>query len=53
VCDEAEIRGQLTAPYSPQQNGVVERKNEQDSYGNGKSFTKEHEDFREVLARGS
>ena len=27
VCDEAGIRRQLTTPYSPQQNGVVERKN--------------------------
>ena len=27
VCDEAGITGQLTAPYSPQQNGVMEMKN--------------------------
>jgi transposase InsO family protein len=27
VCDEAGIRRQFTALYSPQQNGVVERKN--------------------------
>jgi transposase InsO family protein len=27
VCEEAGIRRQLTAPYSPQQNGVVERRN--------------------------
>lgn len=26
-CDEAGISRQLTAPYSPQQNGVVERRN--------------------------
>jgi hypothetical protein len=29
------------------------REEEQDSYGNGKNFTKEHEDSREVLGRGS
>jgi len=27
VCEEAGIRRQLTAPYSPRQNGVVERRN--------------------------
>lgn len=27
VCDEAGFRRQMTAPYTPQQNGVVERKN--------------------------
>jgi hypothetical protein len=27
ICEDAGIRRQLTAPYSPQQNGVVERRN--------------------------
>jgi transposase InsO family protein len=27
ICDQAGIRRQFTAPYTPQQNGVVERKN--------------------------
>jgi hypothetical protein len=27
ICDQAGIRKQFTAPYTPQQNGVVERKN--------------------------
>jgi transposase InsO family protein len=27
VCEEAGIKHQFTAPYTPQQNGVVERKN--------------------------
>ena len=27
ICEEAGIKRQLTAPYSPQQNGVVERRN--------------------------
>jgi transposase InsO family protein len=27
ICEEAGIRRQLTAPFTPQQNGVVERRN--------------------------
>jgi transposase InsO family protein len=27
VCEEAGIKRQMTAPYTPQQNGVVERRN--------------------------
>ena len=27
MCDKSGIKKQLTAPYTPQQNGVVERKN--------------------------
>jgi transposase InsO family protein len=41
-CDELGIRHYLTAPYSPQQNGVVERRN-QTAVGMARSLLKSKE----------
>jgi transposase InsO family protein len=34
-CAEHGVERQFTAPYSPQQNGVVERRNQSVSFGSG------------------
>ena len=47
LCDKSGIKKQLTAPYTPQQNGVVERKN-RTIMGSVRSMLKEY-----VKGRGS
>ena len=52
VCEKAGIRHHFTAPYSPQQNGVVERKN-RTVMEMARALLKKHESSREILGRRS
>jgi len=50
ICELAGINRQLTAPYSPQQNGVVERRN-RTTMEMARSLLQRHECARKALGR--
>ena len=51
LCDKSRIKKQLTAPYTPQQNGVVERKN-RTIMGLVRSMLKEKKTSFGIIGRG-
>ena len=52
-CDEIGIQRHLTAPYSPQQNGVVERRNQTIIGTASEVIAGDDRDAWEILGRGS